>query len=124
MIIRLNLTEEHLKLIPIFFIEEEEYKKKLSIRHDHLYCIGSHLLEDLSYALGYSDKYIKGTEENADGKAFPEDVEKHMLEVHNYIVDNLYYIETLIHQFVTKGGITPGEYKARDNDLIWEKIEE
>ncbi len=122
MIIRLNLTEEHLKLIPVFFIQENDDEKSISVDKEHMYCIGSHLVEDLAMALGYGDKFISGTEEDADGKAFPDDIEAHLLEVHQYIVDNLYYIETLIHQFVTKGGITPGTYKARDNDLIWERV--
>ena len=36
---------------------------------------------------------------------------------------NLYEIETLIHQFVVNGGITPGKYKCRKDDYIWSKID-
>jgi hypothetical protein len=137
MILKLNLTEDHLKLIPLFFIKDEKvnelpdlYNKDnekpivrdcCRIDKDHMYCLGSHLLEDISIALGLRDKAIEATKESADGLAFPDDVEKYMLDVHNYIVDNLYNIETLIHQFVIKGGITPGVYKTKDCEMIWER---
>ena len=138
MIIKLNLTEDHLKLIPIFFIKNEQiselpdlYNKEAEpmkhdscrIDKDHMYCLGSHLLEDISIALGLRDKGIDNTKESADGLAFDDDTEAYMLDVHKYIVDNLYYIETLIHQFVVKGGLKPGTYKAKDNELIWEYCE-
>ena len=76
----------------------------------------------MAMALGLEDNAIKGTEESSDGRAFPDDVEEYLLSTHKYIVDNLYYIEMLIHQFVVKGGITAGTYKAKDNDLIFEKV--
>jgi hypothetical protein len=135
MILTLNLTEDHIKLIPLLFIKNEAISElpdlysdakppiheSCRIDKDHMYCLGSHLLEDISMALGLRDKAIKETEESADGLAFPDDVEEYMLSIHKYIVDNLYNIETLIHQFVVKGGITPGTYKAKDNEMIWYK---
>lgn len=117
----IKLTKEHLKLIPFFF-EQEEGDNKIVYDKTHLYSLGNHLEEDLADILGYHDSYIKGTEEDPDGKAFPDDIEKHMLEVHNYIVDNFYYIESLIHFYVIRGGLTEGEYKCKENDLIWEKV--
>jgi len=121
MIKKLELTKEHIKLIPFFFLQEEG-DNKIYVDRTNLYNIGSHLLEDMALILGYSDSAIKGTEENENGRAFPDDIEKHMLELHKYIVDNLYYIESLIHQFVINGGITEGTYKCKDNELIWEKV--
>lgn len=123
MIIRLKLTKDHLKLIQMIFINNNEDEETVSINKDHMYSLGSHLLEDISYVLGMRDRAIKGTEEDPDGCAFSDEDEKYMLEIHQYIVDNLYYIETLIHQFVTNGGISEGTYKAQDNDLIWSKEE-
>ena len=117
----ITLTKEHLKLIP-FFYEQEEGDNKIVFDKTHLYNLGSHLLEDLAMILGYNDSAIKGTEEDPDGKAFPDEIEAHMLEVHNYIVDNFFYIESLIHFHVTRGGLTEGEYKCKDNELIWEKV--
>lgn len=119
-LVHINLTKEHLKLIPFFF-EQKEGDDKIVYDKTHLYNLGSHLEEDLAMILGYNDSAIKGTEEDPDGKAFPDGVEKHMLDVHNYIVDNFFYIESLIHFYVTRGGLTDGEYVCKDNDLIWEK---
>ena len=134
MIIKLNLTEDHIKLIPLLFIKDESVREVSMVEpenapihaccridKDHMYCLGSHLLEDISMALGLRDKAIADTKESADGLAFPDDVEEYMLGIHKYLVDNLYNLETLIHQFVIKGGIKPGVYKAQDNDLIWSR---
>ena len=70
--------------------------------------------------LGLRDKVIKGTEEDADGGAYPDDVEKRMLDAYNYVKDNLFYIESLLHQMCMEG-VKIGKYKAHDRDLIWEK---
>ena len=121
MIKRITLTKEHLKLIP-FFYEQEEGDNKIVFDKTHLYNLGSHLLEDLAMILGYNDSAIKGTEEDPDGKAFPDEIEAHMLEVHNYIVDNFFSIQSLLHFYVTRRGLTEGEYKCKDNELIWEKV--
>ena len=40
-----------------------------------------------------------------------------------YGVDNLYLIESLLHQRLMEG-VQPGHYKAKDNDMIWEKVED
>lgn len=116
-LIHIKLTKEHLKLINAFYLQEDG-DDVVYVNKKYLYG-GTHLLEDLADILGYQDSYIKGTEEDAEGKAFPDDVEKHMLEIHNYIVDNFYYIESLIHFYATKGGLKEGEYVCKDNDLIW-----
>ena len=44
-----------------------------------------------------------------------------ILELCQYIKDNLFYIESLIHFFAFKGGVVPGTYKCKDNDMIWER---
>ena len=122
MIKKLALTEEHLKLLPFLFINESETNENIvEIDKSHLYLLGGHVLEDLADILGYRDTYIKGTEESPDGKAYPDDVENHLLEVHNYMKDNLLDIEVLIHQFAARGGLQPGTYKCKDNENIWSR---
>jgi hypothetical protein len=120
MVKRLTLTPEHIKLISLIRFEEDEEKESLSIDKYNPYELSGRL-EDLALALGYRDKAIPGTEEDPEGAAFPDDVEKHLLEVHHYVTDNLYYIETLIHQLAFNGGITPGTYKYTDTEGIWIK---
>lgn len=118
MIKRLTLTKEHITLIGVLNLKEDN--NKFYIEKEDPYMLGGRL-EDLALILGYMDTAIPGTEDDAEGTAFPDDVEEHILGVHHYIVDNLHDIETLIHQFVFNGGLTPGTYKCIDTEEIWSK---
>jgi alpha-D-ribose 1-methylphosphonate 5-triphosphate synthase subunit PhnI len=123
MIKRIEVTEDLLKVIPIIFLQEKNGfdNKTITIDSSHMYSIGFGLMEDLAMALGIYDRAIKGTEDDPEGKAFSEEDTNRILSLHKYIVDNLYYIEALIHQYVVKGGLEVGVYKAKDNELIFEK---
>lgn len=126
MIKRIEITEDLLKLIPIVFLQEKTWpdnNKTVSIETSHLYNVGFGLIEDMAMALGIYDRTIKGTEDDPEGKAFSKEDTDYMLSLHKYIVDNIYYIETLIHQFVGKGGLEVGTYRCKDNELIWEKCD-
>ena len=120
--IHLKLNEDHLKLLRFVGIEDER-DDFLEIDKKAILCVKSHLLDDVAIALGMADKAIKGTEEDPDGRAYPDDVEKYLLDTYNYVKDNIYNIETLLHQRCTEG-IQPGHYMAIDNELIWQKVEE
>lgn len=118
MIIHINLTEEHLKLISAF---NAQLDGDTIIYYDSKWLYGgTHIMEDLALILGYQDKAVKGTENDAEGRAYDEETEKHMKELHQYIVDNFFYIENLIHYYSTRGGLKVGEYTCKDNELIWE----
>lgn len=120
MIKRITLTKEHVKLISLLRFEEDEENNQLVIQKDDPYELSGRL-EDLALALDYKDKAIPGTEEDPEGAAFPDEIEDHLLEVHHYVVDNLYFIETLVHQLAFKGGVTPGTYKCIDTEGVWVK---
>lgn len=122
MIIRLKLNEDHLKLIPFFYINEVS-DEEIEISRNNLFNLNNRLLEDISMMLGLYDKAIENTKDDADGRAFDDETTQYMIDIYKYVNDNLYYIETLIHQYVVKGGISVGTYKALDNELIWEKCE-
>lgn len=118
-LIKLKLTEEHLKLIKNFKIQDlDDYN--ISIDKINPYG-GNFILEDMAYILGLYDKRIPNTDYDYNGPKFPEDVTKHMVELHYYIVDNLYNIENLIHQFIGEK-IEPGTYKSIDREQYWSKI--
>lgn len=118
MIKRITLTEDHIKLISLLKFDEDEKNNFLVIDKYDPYMLSGRL-EDIALALGVFDKMIPGTENDADGGAFPDDVEKYLLDTHHYVVDNLKDIESLIHQFVFKGGLSAGTYKCIDNEMIW-----
>ena len=124
MIVRIEVTEDLLKVIPIIYLQKDiewDYNT-VFVRTDHIFSAGGmHLIEDMAMALNIYDRKIKGTEDDPDGVAFSNEDTEYMLSLHKYVVDNIFYIESLIHQFVTKGGLQVGVYKAKDNELIWEK---
>ena len=122
MILHLNLTEDHLKLVRFLNVEDKD-DDFLKINKKVMLTMQTHILDDVAMILGLRDKAIKNTEEDADGAAYPDDVEKYMLYTYHYVSDNLYLIETLLHQHVFDG-IKPGHYKAKDSDLIFEYVEE
>ena len=120
MIITLKLTEDHLKLIRMLDINDDS-DNEIKIDRKVMLTQQTHLLDDVATVLGMRDKVISGTEDDADGGAYPDDVENYLKEVYDYVSDNLYYIETLIHQRVCEG-VQEGTYKASDTDLIWRKV--
>jgi hypothetical protein len=122
MILHLNLTEDHLKLVRFLNVEDKD-DYFLKINKKVMLTMQTHILDDVAMILGLRDKAIKGTEEDADGAAYPDDVEKYMLDTYHYVSDNLYLIESLLHQKVFEG-IKAGHYKAKDSNLIWEYVEE
>ena len=123
MIIELNLTKDHLKLIPFFFIQEFD-DDKVGVDKNIMFNIGSHLMEDMAMILGLEDKAIQSTKFDVDGRAFDDETEAYMLSLFNFFNDNFYFIETLIHQYAVQGGLTEGTYKAIDSELIWKKNDE
>ena len=122
MVINLTLTEDHLKLIP-FLYQQELNDTQVGVDKDILFNLGSHLLEDMAMILGKMDSVIPNTINDGDGRAFNDETEEYMMGLYTYICDNLLYIESLIHFMVTQGGLTPGTYTCKDNELIWSKID-
>jgi hypothetical protein len=118
MILHLNLTEDHLKLVRFLNIEDKD-DDVLTINKKVMLTMQTHILDDVAMILGLKDKAIKNTTEDADGAAYPDDVEKYMLDTYHYVSDNMFLIESLLHQRVMEG-IQPGEYVCKDNEMVWE----
>lgn len=125
--ITIDITEDVLALIPhINFkklpdLEEEEKVMAWGIDFFSLYG-GNFLLEDISMILGIYDRHIIGTESDSTGPKFNEEDEKRMLGVHFYILENIEYIESLIHYYIDKGGLHVGKYRCKDYEKIWEEV--
>ena len=75
---------------------------------------GTYLLEDMAMILGYYDKAIENSENFANGRRFPDELEEKMYTLYNYICDNMDDIFTLILTFIGNGGLTPGTYEYVD----------
>ena len=118
--LHLRLNEDHLKLVRFINVEQTS-DTTLSIDRKVMLRIQSHLLDDVAMILGLRDQAIPGTEGDPDGCAYPDDIEKRMLDAYNYVSDNLHLIENLLHQMCVEG-VKPGHYVAADNVMIWERV--
>ena len=127
-VIKIELTKDLCHLIANIrfnkepFIETNDKREKINyyIDMNNIYG-GNFVLEDISYLLGIYDKHIPGTEEDALGPSFPEELEKYMYDMHLYIINNLQNIEEIVHQFSIKGGIKPGIYTCKDYQHLWKR---
>ena len=124
MIKRIKVTEDLLNVLPIIYVQTKG-DDEVVIDRSHVFTAGGfHLLEDMAMALNIYDRAIKGTEDDPEGMAFPEEDTERMLSLHKYVVENLFYIESLIHQYIVKGGLKAGvTYRCKDNELIWSEEE-
>lgn len=128
MIKKLTLTEDHLKLISAIKIEKFSFGPDSThgelgwgINQYNLFG-GTYVLEDVAIILGKYDQVIAGTEEDAEGPDFPDEVKNYMWELYQYIWENMVYIFSLVFYFATRGGLTPGTYKCKDTLKEWTKI--
>lgn len=78
----------------------------------------SHLFDFMAMVLGLQDHVIKGTEENPMGAEYDEEATNKMFEIDSFIVENLEYIEEILHQFCDVG-IKPGKYSCLAYQRIW-----
>lgn len=116
--IRLNITEDLLKLIRNFRFKRINDRVSGIDTYD-LYG-GTNLYEDMALILGDYDKAIEGTECNPTGRRFPSEIEEKYRELDAYIIDNLDSIENLVHQYFGQE-LEVGEYEAQDYEQIWTK---
>jgi hypothetical protein len=127
---KLKLTEDHLRLIQYIKFQKFDFNEKKRSKISHYgwgidqYNLfgGNYVLEDIAIAIGKYDQMFEDTKEDATGPRFPQELEDYMMDLYEYIWTNLEFIESLIHQYVVKGGLTPGTYKCFDNELYWEKL--
>lgn len=126
--LKVTLTEDMIKLISCISFQKYEKVTDETKSHEVSYAIdlnsmygGNFVFEDISRILGLYDKHIEDTEFLSTGPRFPKEIEDYMWETHGYIVENLEYIEQILHQYCYRGGITPGTYTSKNNQLIWNK---
>lgn len=79
----------------------------------------SHLFDFMAMVLGLEKHRIIGTEENPMGAEYDEEATRKMMDIDEYIVENLEYIEEILHQFCDVG-IKEGKYTCLAYQRIWE----
>ena len=80
---------------------------------------GTNLYEDMANILGWQDKVIPETLENVMGPRYEDEFQQKMEEYDAFIVENLVFLEQILHQFCDKGGLNPGVSSCVDNVQIW-----
>ena len=78
----------------------------------------SHLFDFMAMVLGLQDHRIPGTEDNPLGAEYDEETTERLHNIDAYIVENLEYIEEIIHQFCDVG-IKVGKYSCLASQRIW-----
>lgn len=83
----------------------------------------SQLFDFMAMVLGLQEHRIKGTENNPMGAEYDEETMERMKDIDGYIVENLVFIEEILHQFC-EVGIKPGKYTCLAYERIWRYEEE
>lgn len=115
--ITLHLTKEHIQLIKNFRVQQFS-GTRVGINKNDLYQT-MFLYDDMANILGYQDKAIKGTEEDADGTKYNKETTAHLDALADDIEKNLDSYEEILHQFCDQGGLREGTYTCLDNKRIW-----
>ena len=115
-IIELIFNEDLIKLIKLLRVQKlSDYV--VGLDNYDLYPI-SPPLDFIALEFGLQDHKLPSTEENPMGASYDEETEKYLVETHCFIVDNLEYIEEILHQFCDVG-IKPGKYTCLAQQRIW-----
>ena len=112
----LVFTEDIIKFIKLMNVQKFS-DSKVGFDNYGLYS-ESHLFDFMALVLGLQDHVIKGTEENPLGAEYDEEAMDYMHEIDSFIVENLEYIEEILHQFCDVG-IKPGKYSCLAYQRIW-----
>lgn len=115
-IIKVELTQEILDFVKLFKIEQFN-DNQIGIDNFALYP-SSHLFDFMALILGLEEHRIEGTEEKPMGAEYDEETMNKLIELDEYIVGNLVYIEEIIHQFCDRG-VKPGTYTCLAYNRIW-----
>lgn len=126
----IKLTNEHLKLIESikfesFVFDSDSKNGRIGWGIDQYSLFGgTYAMEDIALILGKWNEYIPGTENDAMGRKYPQELENHMWDLYDSIWRNIEDIMKLVLYFSNKGGLTPGEYKFDYENNVWEKIKD
>ena len=83
---------------------------------------GNYPIEEIALILGHFQKAIPGTENDVDGRKFPEELDNYFIDLYNDITENMEYMFSLLIYYTDKGGLTPGTYKCNPRIKEWSKI--
>ena len=84
---------------------------------------GNYPIEDIALILGFLQEAIPGTENDYNGRKFPDKLHEKFHDLYEDITENMEYYFDLLIDFSNKGGLTPGVYKCNPRIKEWIKVE-
>lgn len=126
---KIVLTEDHIKLLQAikfetFVFDGDSREGRFAWGIDqYAPWGGNYPIEEIALILGYFKDAIPGTENDYDGRKFPEELQNKFYDLYEYITENMEYLFSLIIFFTDKGGLTPGTYKCNPRIKEWTKID-
>lgn len=125
---KINLTEDHLRLISNikfekFIVKPNTESERFGWGIDQWNLFGgTYVLEDVSMIIGKYDQAFDL--DSPSGPKFAKELEDYMWNLYEYITDNLTFIMDLVLKFSNKGGLKAGTYKCIDYELDWSYLGE
>lgn len=126
---KLTVTDEHIKLLQAikfesFTFDGDSRNGRIGWGVDQYSPWGGNYpVEDIALILGHWDDTIPGTEDDYDGRKFPEELQAHMSDLYFDITENFELYFKLLIYMADKGGLTPGTYKCNPRIGEWTKVE-
>jgi len=126
---KITLTDDHIKLLSA--INFESFVFDSASRNGRIgwgvdqYAPwgGNYPIEDIALILGHWGDAIKGTEDDIQGRLFPQEMQEHFHDLYDDITENFEYMFNLLIWSTDKGGLTPGTYQCNKRLRDWKKIE-
>ena len=126
---KLKLTDEHIKLLQAikfesFVFDGDSRNGRIGWGVDQYGPWGGNFpIEDIALILGLWDKALPGTENDYDGRKFPDAIATHLYDLYADITENFELYFKLLIYMSDKGGLVPGEYKCNKRLNEWTKVE-
>lgn len=126
---KLKVTEDHIKLLQAvkfeeFVFDETSRNGRIGWGIDQYSPWGGNFpIEDIALILGHWEDAIHGTENDYDGRKFPEEMHNHFFDLYEDITENFKLYLNLLVFMTDKGGLTPGTYKCNPRIGEWTKVE-
>ncbi len=126
---KLTVTDEHVKLLQAvkfesFVFDGDSRNGRFAWGVDQYGPWGGNFpIEDIALILGHWEDTIPGTENDWDGRKFPEELSMHFYDLYDDITENFEDYFKLLIFMTDKGGLTPGIYKRNPRKGEWTKVE-
>lgn len=125
----LTLTEDHIKLLQAikfesFVFDGDSRNGRIGWGVDQYGPWGGNYpIEDIALILGHWGDTIPGTENDWDGRKFPDELADKFFALYGDITENFELYFKLLIFMSDKGGLTPGKYKCNPRLNNWTKVE-